>query len=151
MKIIVDTREQQPLDFEFFGAEAERRGLKTGDYSVEGLEDKLVIERKRSTGELYMCFGKEWPRFKRELERMADVPHAYLVFEFPADHMDSFPRNSGIPGYRWKYLKMTPKFMRKRMHEIQENFPNVQIVFCENKHQLAGVVHEICERVYNER
>jgi ERCC4-type nuclease len=42
--ILIDTREQRPLDF---GSQLTRRAtLATGDYSVEGLADSVAIERK---------------------------------------------------------------------------------------------------------
>src|SRR5690606_29560670 len=58
-------------------------GLKTGDYSIMGLEDKLCIERKNGFSEL---FGNYSPkdhreRFEREMERMMEVPHRYILIE----------------------------------------------------------------------
>jgi len=47
--VVVDTREQNPLDFSRFEgwfAGIERRTLNLGDYSVAGLEDDCVVERK---------------------------------------------------------------------------------------------------------
>jgi len=47
--IIVDTREQNPLDFSRFNGwieRVEKRALKLGDYSIAGLEDICVVERK---------------------------------------------------------------------------------------------------------
>src|SRR5262249_54816037 len=47
--VVVDTREQNPLDFSRFEgwfAGIERRALNLGDYSVAGLEDDCVVERK---------------------------------------------------------------------------------------------------------
>ena len=47
LTIIEDTRESAPLDFSSFrGVESVRQGLKTGDYSVAGFQDKLTFERK---------------------------------------------------------------------------------------------------------
>src|SRR6266581_3645541 len=46
---IVDTREQNPLSFRRFKgwfARVEHRALRLGDYSVEGMEDTCVVERK---------------------------------------------------------------------------------------------------------
>lgn len=45
----VDTREQNPFDFSRFEgwfAGVEKKALKLGDYSVAGLEDRCVVERK---------------------------------------------------------------------------------------------------------
>jgi ERCC4-type nuclease len=47
--VLVDTREQNPFDFSRFEgwfAGIEKRALKLGDYSVAGLEDHCVVERK---------------------------------------------------------------------------------------------------------
>jgi len=47
--ILVDTREQNPFDFSRFEgwfAGVEKKALKLGDYSVAGLEDRCVVERK---------------------------------------------------------------------------------------------------------
>jgi ERCC4-type nuclease len=52
--VLVDTREQLPLSFERFPnwiAGERRATLKTGDYTVEGMETALVLERK-SLGDL---------------------------------------------------------------------------------------------------
>ena len=46
---IVDTREQNPLSFRRFKgwfAKIECRALRLGDYSVKGMEDICVVERK---------------------------------------------------------------------------------------------------------
>lgn len=65
--LIVDSREQQPLDLEPF--KIIRGGLTTGDYSVVGLTHKVAVERK-SIQDLVMCVGKERERFDREIKRL---------------------------------------------------------------------------------
>src|SRR5271157_5454194 len=47
--LVVDTREQNPFDFSRFPgwfSGIERRALKLGDYSIAGLEEVCVVERK---------------------------------------------------------------------------------------------------------
>src|ERR1700693_2784685 len=47
--LLVDTREQNPLDCSRFAgwfAGIEKRALALGDYSIAGLEDVCVVERK---------------------------------------------------------------------------------------------------------
>ncbi len=49
--LVVDTREQNPFDFSRFRgwfSGVERRALRLGDYSIAGLEDVCVVERKGS-------------------------------------------------------------------------------------------------------
>ena len=58
--IIRDTREQTPWDFTFEHTVAEELGtIKTGDYAVKGIEDKLCIERKGCIEEFANNLGKE--------------------------------------------------------------------------------------------
>ena len=47
--VLVDTRERNPLDlsrFEGWFGKVERKALKLGDYSIAGLEEECVVERK---------------------------------------------------------------------------------------------------------
>ena len=49
-----------------------RLGLKTGDYSIQGFESQIVVERK-SLSDLYGSVGGERERFHAEHERMAEI------------------------------------------------------------------------------
>ncbi|WP_241160230.1 hypothetical protein [Desulfovibrio sp. ZJ369] len=42
--------------------------LTVGDYSLEGLTDKVAVERKELP-DLVQCLGRERERFERELQR----------------------------------------------------------------------------------
>jgi ERCC4-type nuclease len=66
-RIIIDSREQQPLVFQNLPSTV--AGLTTGDYSVVGLEDDFTVERK-SIQDLFssLTSGREW--FLKELQRM---------------------------------------------------------------------------------
>ena len=75
--IVIDTREKEPYSFP---CSTIRCGLKTGDYSLVGLEDRVSVERKR-TEELFLCVGKERKRFEREMVRMSRFDYAALVVE----------------------------------------------------------------------
>jgi len=75
--IIIDTREQLPYSFSH---PSEIRTLKTGDYSIEGLENSVVVERKRHN-EIVQCMTWERDRFERELERSNKFRRFHLVIE----------------------------------------------------------------------
>ena len=83
--VIKDTREQDGYTFESFtGRYTSCKGmvtkkLDTGDYSLEGLEEKLCIERKGRISELAINLGKDKARFMREIERMKDFQFKFLV------------------------------------------------------------------------
>jgi len=92
--IAVDTREQQPYQFD--GAEVVT--LTTGDYSIVGLEDRVTIERK-SKADAYGSLGQGRARFRREFERLAEFDYAVVVVE------------DTVPGFlhRPAHSKMNPR------------------------------------------
>jgi ERCC4-type nuclease len=79
--LVVDTREQNPFDFSRFQgwfSGIERRALKLGDYSIAGLEDLCVVERK-DLSDLERSFTVERKGFVARLRQMAEYPHRLLV------------------------------------------------------------------------
>lgn len=46
LSIIVDTREQQPFEFDPAKVETIRQALTAGDYSLAGFEPSVSVERK---------------------------------------------------------------------------------------------------------
>lgn len=134
--IIQDTREKNGWNFEPY-EECQAvlsQGLKTGDYTLEGLETSLCIERKASSGELSMNLGKKGKQFAAEIDRMSSFRWAYIICEFSIDDLMSFPARSTIPPRRWKYLRMNGKFMWRKLCEYKENF-GIVTLFCENKQE----------------
>jgi ERCC4-type nuclease len=79
--ILVDTREQNPFDFSRFEgwfSGVEKRALKLGDYSIAGLEDHCVVERK-DLGDLVHSLTTERSVFVNRLRLMSRCPHRLLV------------------------------------------------------------------------
>jgi ERCC4-type nuclease len=66
--IIIDSREQDPLTFQRLPS---KRGmLRSGDYSIAGLEELFSIERKSVPDLVGCCMGQNRDRFERELHRL---------------------------------------------------------------------------------
>ena len=83
--LIVDSLEQRPYSFRRFHkwfAAIERRKLPTGDYSIGGLEDRVVVERK-SLQDLFNCCSPYGSReaFVGACERLSKLNFAALVIE----------------------------------------------------------------------
>lgn len=81
LTIVIDSREQRPLDF--YGrkdVDVVRRGLKTGDYALDGYEDKIAFERK-SAQDLIGTLISGHERFAREIQRSKDFDEFYLLVE----------------------------------------------------------------------
>lgn len=93
--ILIDQREGMPYFFHGMRANASRSHrplvvetkfahLKTGDYTIEGLEDLITIERK-SLSDLFSTLGQNRRRFEAEHERMSQMNFAAVVVEADAE------------------------------------------------------------------
>lgn len=80
MNVIIDTREQLPYSFDKFNCNTIKKKLKTGDYSLDGYENEVVIERK-SKADLYGSIGKGRDRFEKEFERLSWFKYPALIIE----------------------------------------------------------------------
>jgi hypothetical protein len=146
MKIIIDTREQLPWSFGEFDTVS--RKLDTGDYSIEGLEEVLCIERKKSTAEIAINLGKDCKRFNKELERMLQFKYAYIICEFTLTNLASFPHNCSIPKYQLSKIRINAKYLIKRMKEIEEM--GINVIYCNNKFEAEDRAIEIFNLVSGE-
>jgi len=147
-KIFVDTREQTAWGFEFYDCTTEEITIKYGDYTVQGMEDRIRIERKASTAEIFgnLCTKNGLRKFKREMaELQATVDSFFILCEFPETYMYTFPVNSGIPKSEWP--KPSAKFLRKRMYELQEEF-DVKVIYCEDAIKAEEIAYNILRETY---
>jgi ERCC4-type nuclease len=87
--IAVDSREQHPYRF----PNSVVKALRTGDYSIAGLEDEVTVERK-SKRDAYNSLGESRARFRRELERMTGFRYAAIVVEATIDDLLTPPVRS---------------------------------------------------------
>jgi hypothetical protein len=80
---LIDTRERSPFDFSRFPnwiKEEKRQKLKVGDYSVEGMENLLALERK-SLSDLMSTLMQHRPRFFKMCEQLAEYRWRALIVE----------------------------------------------------------------------
>lgn len=150
INIIVDTREQAPWDFTFFGFTNISQKLKAGDYSIQGLEHKVLIERKATSGELAINLGKKSKQFKKELEIMSKVEHKYILCEFPMNDMLIFPVNSGIPTKLWPKLRMTSNYLTYIINELASTY-GIKIIYSNSKTEANEKAADILRSVYEEQ
>lgn len=97
---IVDTREQNPLSFRRFKgwfARIEHRALPLGDYSVVGMENSCVVERK-DLADLIQSFTTNRSVFVNRLRRMSRLPHSLLVVTAPLSEIKTeYPYRAANP------------------------------------------------------
>lgn len=85
MRLVIDSREQDPYSFSRFNVETETAALLTGDYSLLGFEDRVAIERK-SIDDLIGCLKDgNRERFERELARARHYDLFAVVVEATLD------------------------------------------------------------------
>ena len=126
MKIIIDTREQTPFQFERFReqyhVETERGSLASGDYSLAGFESLVAVERKE-LGDLIGCLSHDRERFTRELERLRGYDSPAIVVETPFSY---------IQGGRYR-SKMNPDAAVQSLYSIMQEY-RIPIFFAPDRH-----------------
>ena len=141
-KIVCDCNEQIPYTFQGFISDArhgklpivvntERRDLETADYTIDGLEDVICVERKSGDDLLSTLLnGKsQLDRHRRdnfflELERMQHFDQSLIVVE-----ADFIPWLRSIP------LKSSanPKSVARTILAIQQDFRTTQWAWCSDR------------------
>lgn len=145
---IEDTREPDGLGYSAILTEEnwKRMPLKTGDYSIEGYEDKIAIERK-ATLDLVASLTHNRKRFEEELERSMDLDFFCVIIEGDASNV-----------YRGRYsYKHNSKAHPRAIWETIATFwirYKAPFVFCSDKYHgsqmakslLSKYVREITKR-----
>lgn len=129
--IIKDTREQLGWEFEpnDFCCGMEISTLKTGDYAIKGHEKLVCIERKKSALELATNLGKKYLTFAKELKRMAEFEHAYIICEFSFNELVNYPKLTNLPKALKDSIKIRGPYLLKKIIEIQLD-THIKIMFC---------------------
>lgn len=144
--IIVDTREQTPWEFsESCINEVYYDKLESGDYSIEGFEKEFTIERKSSVSELFANVIQD--RFEKELNRLLEYKHRFLILEFSVDDIMRFPVGSNIPKYRWKHLRIKPPFVIKQLSIYQIKY-GLPVIFAGNRKNAICIGTSLMKEFY---
>lgn len=141
--IIVDTREQQPWNFKNF-ATAHKK-LDTGDYSIDGLQHILCIERKKSISEFANNIVES--RFQDVIMRMSQLKYSFLLLEFDLEDVLIYPVGSTVPRKMWDKIKISPAFLLKNILELQIKH-NIIVYFCGNSGDAEKMAEYIMKKIY---
>ncbi|HWA98890.1 MAG TPA: ERCC4 domain-containing protein [Pirellulales bacterium] len=147
--VVVDTREQSPFGFTGHRADAHKQyrplvvpvvmaGLRTGDYSLQGFENRIAVERK-SLSDAYSTFSQERDRFERELERLNQLEFAGVVIE------------AGWPSILHRpppHTKFSRKSFFRSVVAWQVRFPRVHWWACETRSFAETVTLRWLERFW---
>ena len=144
--VLVDYREKGAYGFTGFRTDA-RQGnkplrvltrvteLRSGDYSLVGLQDQIAVERK-SHEDLVHTIGQSRDRFHRELERLSRMTFAAVVVEAEwSTILDHPPENS----------RLSPKTIFRSVIAWQQLFPTVAWWFVPGRRPAEIVTFRILE------
>ena len=153
--VIRDTREKPDHGW-FWDASSTCGGttvakLNEGDYSIDGYQHLVAIERKGSVSELAANVTQD--RFYRELERLRAIKYVWLLLEFDVEDLYQYPVGSDVPKYKWKKIRIRGPYIMKCLTEIQINYPNINVVFCgsHGKEIASNIFKRIVEKVKDAR
>ena len=140
--IIRDTKEQCGYLFNTINPQPAiiDRHLETGDYSIEGLENEITIERK-SLIDAYRTFGKERRRFEAELRRMTEFKFAAVVIEADWVSIIRFPP---------VWSQMRPKAFFASIVAWSQRY-NVHFFTCPNRAFAEKLTYRMLERYHNDK
>jgi ERCC4-type nuclease len=148
--VLVDTREQLPFGFASIRADAKdnaqwiaittkRQTLATGDYSIEGHEGIVVVERK-GFDDLYNCCGCDRDRFENQVRRLNELPEPYIVVEASWE--------SVLNGHSKSALR--PKSIHRTVISWQRRYRNVHWWFIATRLRAEATTFRILERYWKD-
>ena len=149
--IAIDVQEKLPWRFTGFKCDSPHsdkdlviptkiQHLRTGDYSIVSMEDRVTIERK-SLADLYGTLGNNRERFARELERMREFEFRALVIEATWLTLStSPPEHSG----------MNPKSVFRSLIAIAQRY-NVHVYDAPTPVFAERIAFRILERFWRDR
>jgi hypothetical protein len=141
--IIVDTREQKP----WLLANNAKANVKldTGDYSIQGLENVLAIERKRNVAEVANNITEK--RFVDVVDRLSKMKYSFILLEFDMEDVIRYPIGSDIPKRLWNKIRISPAFIIKHLTDLQIDH-NIKIIFCGNSKNAEQIALSIMRKVF---
>ena len=130
MTILIDTREQAPLDFTHSYIErVDRTKLFVGDYGVmfkDGYKPPVFFERK-TIGDLFGSMGKGYNRFKKEITRANDNNlKLFLIIEGTLTKVSKGAKYSSIEGIS----------IVKKIFTLCERY-HLNPIFCSNRKEMS--------------
>lgn len=85
LRVIIDTREQHPLDFTGLDVVVIRRKLDLGDYAVDGHEAAGVVERKGLSD--FVASMGNWEDWAAKATRLAACGRSAIIVESSPDRI----------------------------------------------------------------
>ncbi|HUV84063.1 MAG TPA: ERCC4 domain-containing protein, partial [Methanosarcinales archaeon] len=130
MKIVVDSREQNSLKFK--EGEAISKKLDVGDYSIEGMEHLISVERKNPL-DLFRTLTSDNERFQRELKRASRLEYFAVMIEGSYRSIRDKTFNNS---YR---TKVRGDIILKILYNLSFKY-NFHIIFCHDRNEASSML-----------
>ena len=151
--IVIDTREQLNYTFSAIRADSREGGgiltvptriatLPSGDYSLEGYEALIAVERKSKADAFSTIGTANRERFVRELERLAEYQFAAVVVEAEWSEIVSNPPS---------HTQVQPKTLLRSVLAWEQRYPRVHWHFVPGRDAGEVMTYRILERFWRER
>lgn len=145
--IIQDTRERigwwyEPDDI-FLGTISSK--LEYGDYSIEGLEDKIFIDRKKSVTELARNIFE--PRFENLLKNISSRPYRFIICEFALEDILNYPFGCKLPLKIKNKIKVRGGFLQSVIIKYIINY-NINFIFAGDNKKAKCFCYAILKQIY---
>lgn len=143
MQILIDTREQDALTFQFTeGVSVKSECLKVGDYTVrhkDGSMDTAVVERK-SVADLFHSFTHEYENEKEKIFRAKELGLTYiLAVESPALEVRKGHRY--FKAGEWHEVKKSGISQVRQIMKIQRKY-GIEVWWCASRSEMAFLIQE---------
>lgn len=128
--VLIDTREKIPFDFTEFRnwiAGQKTQKLKVGDYSIEGMENLLVLERK-TLSDLITTLMQQRTRFFKVCEQMTKYRWRALLVEASYEDIKS--------SYDEDYTLAHPNAVSGTLDALEARF-GIPVIYTSRYRQLA--------------
>ena len=73
---------------------------------------------------------------------MKHIRKAYIVCEFPESSVYEFPYNSGMSAAQMSKVRMNGKYLRRLIGNIEQDYSNIEVVFCSNRDEAENFTYE---------
>lgn len=140
MLIRVDTREKTSLVFA--NAATVRGTIKTGDYSIEGDQDRFAVERKSLPDLIQsLAIQKNWIRELKKLKRARAAGFSRLIYVVEANREDVEQFNYSI----FTGGRVGPNFIFHQLSELEYTH-DVHVVFSGDSLGAARDIYRLLKR-----
>ena len=127
MLALIDSREKIPwsISLNEYITDISTQKIESGDYSLEGMEEIVAIERKKNVAELAHNITED--RFWRAISRLEEIRHPLIIIECPLDHFYRWPDIIGVPQSVKNNTRISPAFLLSSLNDIMSR--RIPIIF----------------------